>query len=1138
MKILSARQLFVSLACLAVMSACAFGQAITATITGTVRDTSGSVVPNSNVTLKNESSGDVRKTVSNSEGYYSIPSIPPGTYSLIVEAGGFQRSEEKGIVFNSADKRNVDATLTVGATSQTVLITGSLENLTPVDSGEKASTLNTQELQNIAIIGRSAAEFIKILPGFAQAGNGVTNSPGYDGQVIGINGNGNAGRQSALGYFSANGTPLNSTEIMSDGAHVSDPGCNCATPVNPNADMIQEMKVLQSNFSAENSKGPVVISSITKSGGSSYHGQGYLSARNYVLNSTDWLDNKNNKGLKPQNVYYFPGGNIGGPVLIPKTRFNHNRDKLFFFTGFEYFYQHLNSSQIQAIVPTARMRAGDFSADSVAALGPTKPVQRVVTAYPGGIIPASAFDPGGLALMKLLPAPNADPNQTGGFNYIQNVLFPQNGWQWVGRVDYSISDNTKVLVRYYHQQEVQNFPIQLWGQSSNQVPYPSSVTANNHSESVSADVTHVFSPTLTNEFVGSFTYIGFPNTLANPDAVNRQKIGYPYHGFFNNGVLLIPNISGSNNQVATLSNQGGWGTNLSAVYPANKPMASIADNLSKVWGTHTMKAGFYTEYVANIQPGSGAQQGTLTFDATNPGTSGNAYGDMLLGRVFAFSQNNFNAPARIYSRLIEGYVQDSWKARHNLTFDYGMRFQNIGQWTDRYNLGFAVFNPATYTSDPTAVLPGITWHAKDPNVPNGGFPTRPVFYSPRFGMAYDVFGSGKTVIRGGIGLFRYRGPQSGTGTSAATGSYSQSLTNSSGTTLAAIDATPTPPRVTYQTSQSLVTPGDDQNPLTWSYNFTISQRVPGNSLLEVAYVGNIVRHVLLAGFDNINAVPYGTLLSVPNPNSVNYNLYRPYTSYADLFRVDHNGFSNYNALQIGLNHQSARYTWLMNYSFSKVLGAGTAGTTIDQLNIANNYGPLQFDRRHIFNAAYSFQLGDPIHNSKLLGGAVNGWQVSGVLQLQSGVALQMNSGGGNFSMTLPSGVTSKNITGTNSVPAMPVLTCDPRSNLGDHQYLNPSCFSLPTAGHNGPIIQPEAFGPWFFNSDLSLFKTFNFGEHQRLQFRAEAFNFLNHANYTFGSDANLNLTFGADGKVNNPFFGTATNKIGHRIVQLAVKYYF
>jgi Carboxypeptidase regulatory-like domain len=1129
-----------TLRCLAVVFlafSSAYGQAITATLTGTIRDPSGSVVGNAGITLKNEASGDLRKTVSNGEGYYSIPAIPSGTYTLTVEMAGFQTSEQRGIVFNSAERRDVDTALQIGSATQTVSVTGEFQALATTDSGEKASVLTTTTLQNIAVVGRSAAEFIKILPGFAQAGNGVTNYPGYDGQVVGINGNGNAGRQSALGYFSANGTPLNSTEIVSDGAHVADPGCNCATPVNPNADMIQEMKVLQSNFSAENSKGPVVISSITKAGGAEFHGQAYMSSRHFALNAADWLDNKNNKGKKPENVYYFPGGNIGGPVLIPGTNFNRNRDKLFFFAGFEYFYQNLNSSQIQAIVPTEAMRNGDFSPAAIAALGPTQPAQRPVTAYPGGMIPRSQFDPGGVALTKLYPMPNADPFQTGGFNYIKNVLFSQNGSQFVSRVDHSISDNTKLFLRYYHQQEVQNFPIQLWGQSTNQVPYPSAVTANNHSESFTADLTHVFSPTLTNEFVGSYTYIGFPNTLTNPDAVDRTKIGYPYRGFFNNGVKLIPNIAGGNNQVATLSNQGGWGADLTAVYFANKPMVTLADNIAKVWGTHTVKAGVFLEYIANYQPASANQQGTITVDQTNAGSSGNAYGDLLAGRVAGFTQQNFNNTNRLEARLYEFYVQDSWKIAKNFSVDYGMRFQHIGQWTDRYQDGFAVWNPATYTADPAAILSGITWKRRDPSVPNAGFPTRKLFSSPRFGMAYDIFGTGNTVIRGGIGAFRYRGPQSGTGRAASTGSYSQALTTGNGTTLAAIDANPLPPRSTYQTGQALVDRNDDQNPLTWSYNFTISQRLPGRNLFEAAYVGNQVRHILLAGYANVNAVPYGTFLNVPNANAANYNLYRPYTAYADLFEVNHSGYSNYNSLQLGLTHQSARYTWLVNYAFGKVLGAGNAGNAFDQLNLGNNYGPLQFDRRHIFNAAYSFDLGAPVRG-KLAGAALNNWQISGVLQRQSGVHLQSNSGGGNFSQTLPAGVTVRNITGTASVPVRPLLTCDPRENLGPNQYLNPACFAPPTPGNNGPIVQPPAYGPAFFNTDLSLFKNFPISEHQKLQFRFEAFNFLNHANYTFGQDANLNLAFDAAGKVSNPNFGRATNKIGHRIIQMAVKYYF
>ncbi|MFN7923273.1 MAG: carboxypeptidase-like regulatory domain-containing protein, partial [Bryobacteraceae bacterium] len=146
--------------------------------------------------MKNESSGDLRKTVTNGEGYYSFPSVPPGSYALTVEMSGFQTLEQRGIVFSSAERRNVDGTLQLGATNQTVAVVGEVEALAPIDTGEKASVLTTATLQNIAVVGRSAAEFIKILPGFAQAGNGVTNYPGYDGQVVGINGNGNAGRQS------------------------------------------------------------------------------------------------------------------------------------------------------------------------------------------------------------------------------------------------------------------------------------------------------------------------------------------------------------------------------------------------------------------------------------------------------------------------------------------------------------------------------------------------------------------------------------------------------------------------------------------------------------------------------------------------------------------------------------------------------------------------------------------------------------------------------------------------------------------------------------------------------------------------------------------------------------------------------
>ena len=249
----------------------------------------------------------------------------------------------------------------VGSTAETVSVSAVTDLIVPVDSGEKSATLTTSQLQDFSVVGRSAAEFIKIMPGFAVASTGTENRSNFSGENIGINGNGDGGSQSALnGAYNVNGLPGASLDITADGAHVSDPGCNCATPVNPNTDMIQEFKVLTSNFSAENQKGPAVIQSVAKSGTQDFHGTGYLYARHHALNSNDWLNNRSG-APKPNNKYFFPGGNIGGPVQIPGTDFNKNRDKLFFFTGYEHYFQTLDTGLLRATVPTEAMRGGNFS---------------------------------------------------------------------------------------------------------------------------------------------------------------------------------------------------------------------------------------------------------------------------------------------------------------------------------------------------------------------------------------------------------------------------------------------------------------------------------------------------------------------------------------------------------------------------------------------------------------------------------------------------------------------------------------------------------------------------------------------------------------------------------------------------------
>lgn len=1180
-------------------------QSLFATLTGVVSDPSGAVVPSATVKLINEQAASTRETVTNAEGYYSFASVAVGnfTYKLVVEAKGFATYEAPGLQILGGDKRNLNVELRVGTAAQTVEVTGAVTNIVPVDSGEKSQTLTTKELDSYVQVGSNAAEFIKIMPGFA-INNSTSNKANYTGEVIGINANGDAGSQSPLNNaYTYNGLPGNSLDITADGAHVSDPGCNCDTPVNPNSDMLSEFKVLSSNFSAENQKGPIVISSVTKAGGSQFHGSGFFYARNYSLNANDWLNNKDG-APKPANKYYYPGFTIGGPILLPHTDFNKNRDKLFFFTGFEYFYQVLDTGLLRATVPTPGMLNGDFSTGELEKIGDA--TNRYITAsgapvgtnctpgatpytpclnafglsqFPGGQIPPSMLNSNVLALMKLYPPVNADPSITGGYNYVQAEVFNQNNIQWATRIDYNISDSTKLFVRYNLQRETQQFPVGSWWRSGSQVPYPTPILGKNRSDSISTSLTHVFSPTMTNEFVFAYTFIGFPNVFKDPSKVDRTKVGYDLTGLFKNGVVQIPSFGQGGGETALVFNPGGFeaGGPTSGLY-ANKYMPSFSDTFAKVVGTHTVKAGFFWEWIRNAQPANNDTNGQLNFVSSNTNyTTGDSYADMVLGIASHYDEASFNRINDIAYNTYEAFVQDDWKVTKRLTVNYGLRLTHFQPWADRLGFGFSIFDTSAYNASCAAspTYCGFKWNKKDSSVPLGGFPTRFAFYQPRLGAAYDLFGTGKTVLRGGWGRYFFHAGQFTNGLDASAGVTSTGFDNNiplpGGTnqpilvnpssvfpTAAGLDtvnfgAVPSGP--------SAVDSTDDKQPYTDSYSFTVSQQLPWSSLLEVSYVGNRTRDIPSAGnggslgFNtmNINLIPVGAMLSSKNggvdPNSLNSANFRPLLGYGDLWLTTSNGYSNYNSLQVSWIRNKGRYSLNFNYTYGKAMGILGSGQLADPFNLANNYGVLPSNRTQIFNAAYSIVLPNPAKN-KVLGGFVNGWQLSGITQLQSGANLWGLSGNQNFNMNLNSAkvpgtnfnISNTSLLGTPNIRLEPLVTCDPRSGLGPHQYINPSCFAVPTEiGVNGPTVLPPIYGPGFFNSDLGLFKNFRITESKTLQFRFDGYNFMNHPQWSFPNNgvANLGLSFdGTTRQVNNPLYGSATDKQGHRIIQMAVKFMF
>jgi len=880
------------------------------------------------------------------------------------------------------------------------------------------------------------------------------------------------------------------------------------------------------------------------------------------MNANDALNNASGQP-RPADKYYYPGGTFGGPLLIPGTRFNHDRNKLFFFTGFENFYQVLDTSLLRATVPPACEVSGNFTPSCIAGEGALTqnggpPGQLNVAAlaqFPGGIMPSSAIDPNMQNLMKLYPAANANPAQTNGYNYVAEPIFNQNNIQWMSRVDYSISDNTKLFIRYNLQKETQEFPVGLWWRNGNQVPYPTPILGKNQSNSVTASLTHVFSPTMTNEFVFAYTFVGFPNVFQDPSKVDRTKVGYSYQGIFKNTIAQIPSFGGGA-ESALIFNPGGFelGGNSQGLY-ADKYMPSWSDTLTWVKGTHTIKAGLFWEWIRNAQPGNDNTNGNLGFANWNSTTFGNDYADMLYGNLSnGYNQTNFNRVNDESYQTDEFFVQDSWKATRRLTLELGLRLTHFQPWADREGFGFAVFIPSDYNSNCTPIqYCGFEWHAKDSKIPVGGFPTRALLYQPRLGVAYDLSGQGKTVLRGGWGRYYYHSGQFTNGLDVTAGVEGIGLGNVLNgqpllaRNLAAVNV------AAQAASPSALNPNNDKQAYTDNWNFTVSQRTPWSGLLEAAYVGNRSRDLLNnsnagAGV-NVNLVPVGAMLSSKNggvdPNSLTANNFRPMPIYSDLGPASNNLYANYNALQVTWVRTKGRYTINMNYTYGKAMGILNNGT-MDQFNLANDYGVQSTNRKQIFNAAYSIELGTPIKSNAFAKGVINGWQLSGITQLESGPNLTgfQNQ---NFGMNLNSykipgttfNISNVSLLGTSDIQLSPILTCNPTTNLGHNQYINPSCFSFPKqVGQNGPTTLPAIYGPAFFNSDLAMFKNFNITESKKLQFRFNAYNFLNHPLWSFNGN-NLGLGFdGTTGAINTPNFGTVLNKQGHRVIQCAVKFYF
>jgi hypothetical protein len=1130
------------LAVLLALPGTSYAQLTTGTLSGVVADESGGVIPGADVTLTNAASKSVRRSVTNADGFFNFSAVPAGAYDVLVAIQGFNSYEVKGIALNAGDSRTLrEIRLKVATMAETISVEAEVA-LTPLNTGERSTTLTSDVIENIPIVSSSAAELLRILPGMTPQTRGVSNRPNFTGEVIGINGNGeyqgggNA-NQSAIGNFSANGGRTQALDITIDGAPGADPGCNCATSVNPNTEMIQEFKVLSSSFSAEYSKGPNAMTVVSKSGGRDFHGSAFLYFRDYHLNSNEWFGNKI-ESERVKNKFVYPGFTFSGPLAF--GGFNKNRDKVFFFVGYEYYQQRLDTGFIKSWVPTPEMLNGDFrNAASVGSGG----FVNAVPNFPGGIVPPGQIDPGGQALLSQFPRPNADPAVTGGYNYADNLLVDQPNHQFLARLDFNISDNTKMFVRYNLQRETQPWAIGLWWRNGQrQVPYPSTLSSPNASDSVTTSLTHVFDPTLTSETILAVTYIDFPNQIDDRSKVSRQALGYPYQGVFGESNDQIPSVDA-----------GGWGDNgpiyfnpggFDPILFATKWQYAFTQNLTKVWGSHTAKAGFFWERITNNQPGNGNSNGFINEFTWSGSSTGNTFADLLTGQVGDYGEQTKNALHNIAWNRWEVFAQDSWKMSPRFTLNLGARLSIFEPWTDREGNGIVAWDESRYASDVAAGVqfPGVTWNARDSSVKMEAVDTS-FYVQPRVGFAWDLRGTGETVLRGGAGMYLWHDAQqpydSLIDVGAGVRSYSRCCGGFTLKDLEGIGAG----NLVFNAAAIEIT--DDKQPKTYNWSLTVNQKLPYSMNLELGYVGS--KSVDQMNFDvaNLNAVPLGAMVNDPNGDE---NLYRPLPQFGDFNVYRHSIESEYHGLQALLARQRGSFNYTLAYTFSKVLGIRSGrGPAVGSEYVLTpyrnyNYGILADDRTHVATGSFSWLLPEP----KSEGAAkhiLGGWQLAGILSYVSGAPLPYSATGTNFNVqgTNEAGqnVDARLYSGSPDIGVQPLLTCNPAENVPDGYYINPACFSLPAVGTNGTYNMPYMKAQPYFNTDLSLFKNFSLGGDKKLQLRVNAYNVFNHPISFPDNGTNLTLRF-TNGVMSDPNFGKKNedNKFGRRIVQLAVRFTF
>jgi carboxypeptidase family protein/TonB-dependent receptor-like protein len=1088
----------------------AFAQRTTASVRGTVTDPSKAIVPGATVTVTNRDTGLTRTTTTNAEGVYSVSELPVGRYSVAVELQGFKTATRTDIVLNVADDLKIDFELSAGALSETVSVSA---ESTPVKTvgGDVSGVITGQQVRELPLNGRNFLQLATLMPGVS--------APDF----LNVKDKGLLGGSD----LSVSGGGVTSNMWTVDGANNNDVGSNRTILVYPSVDAIEEFKILRNSYGAEfGQAGGAQINIVTRGGTNEFHGSGFYFGRNDKLDAKNYFLEKAKQPKDELRRNDF-GWTLGGPIM---------KNKIQFFASQEWNKEKRGTPRA-FFVPTAAERAGNFNGPAIPGCTNRTPIDPLTGApFPGNQIPSNRLSPGGQAFLNLYPLPNVAPAAGSCNNWVTSVTTPIDYRQENARLDYTISNSSRLMVRYTQDSWQNNAPslyTNLWGDD----PFPA---VDSNWDQPGRSFVASLNQNIGNRAVNTLQFSYSANKITvtrGGDVALNARINQLIPSIFPSSGHEYPGDEGhpvfwGGGGYAALWNE--------APFHNNQDLYVFKDDYTLVFGKHMVKAGglFSTNKKNEDVGGYGSfEQSSFWGSGGLPGwgsTTGNILSDFLLkDMTFGFSEASGQRQVPQRWRDLEFYVSDSWKASPRLTVDYGVRYSIFYNPYAADNRIMS-FDPAAFRTaladDPCNGLlqpPGTSWCQQAGAKGGTTGPNRSLFpedyhnIAPRVGVAWDVNGDGKSAVRAGVGQFYLRERLS---PGLNVGNNPPFIKTVSG--LRTLDSNADPCGC-FGTTLGTPNSGREQSaktPNNWQWNVSYQREIFKHTTWDIGYVGNkgldLLRtsdiNQVLPGDNNHNGIDDRREYVLTNSQGA-AGLLRPYGVFGDhrITMWEHTGHSMYHSLQTQVVSRWGASQLQLSYTLSRNRanvalddssgGLSQSESRLDRTNAAADDGYASTDRRHVFNAA--LVLAGPTFEDQhgMRAALLGGWEVGTIVQAASGQAMTIYTGG---LPTFNGGPSGTGYTDNQRPNIVPGVSCRANDSTNQEQILNPGAvtlndFQLGTIGN-----EPRGYcrGPGLFQTDLAFYKTMHASSRAQVQLRFEIFNVFNNTNFlSNGINTSLSL---------------------------------